>query len=86
MCLIVNSSWCYSASIVLLRRFCTPNQELLTIKCCPFYLTEFTSVIVSTSYIPPQADMDTALCELDEALIQHQTHPQDAVLIVVGYF
>lgn len=84
---MVNSSWCDSASIVPLTRSCTPNLELLTISCRPFYLPrEFTSVIVNAVYIPPQADTDTALCELHEALIQHQTQNRNAVLIVAGDF
>lgn len=37
----------------------TPNLELLTIKCHPFFLPwELTSVIVSAIYIPLQADTD----------------------------
>lgn len=84
---MVNSSWCDSASIVPLTLSCTPNLELLTISCRPFYLPrEFTSVIVNAVYIPPQADTDTALCELHEALIQHQTQNRNAVLIVAGDF
>ncbi|KAK3522872.1 hypothetical protein QTP86_005686 [Hemibagrus guttatus] len=86
LCLMVNSSWCNSASVPLTHS-CTPNLELLTIKCRPFYLPqEFTSVIISAVYIPPQADTDTALYELNEALTQHQTQHQDAVLIVAGDF
>lgn len=87
VCLMVNSSWCNSASVVPLTRSCTPNLELLSIMCRPFYLPrEFTSVIISAVYIPPQADTDTALCELHEALTQHQTQHRDAALIVSGDF
>ncbi|KAK3534809.1 hypothetical protein QTP86_026082 [Hemibagrus guttatus] len=87
VCLIVNSSWCNSASIVPLTCSCTPNLELLTIKCRPFYLPqEFTSVIISAVYIPPQVDTDTALYELHEALTQHQTQHRDSALIVAGDF
>ncbi|KAL0150804.1 hypothetical protein M9458_053886 [Cirrhinus mrigala] len=87
VCLMVNNSWCNSASVVPLARSCTPNLELLTIMCRPFYLPrEFTSVIISAVYIPPQADTDTALCELHEALTQHQAQHRDAALIVAGDF
>lgn len=56
--LMVNSNWCNSASVVPLTRSCTPNLELLSIMCRPFYLPrEFTSVIISAVYIPPQADL-----------------------------
>ncbi|KAL0199448.1 hypothetical protein M9458_007988, partial [Cirrhinus mrigala] len=87
VCLMVNNSWCNSASVVPLARSCTPNLELLTIMCRPFYLPrEFTSVIISAVYIPPQADTDTALCELHEALTQRQAQHRDAALIVAGDF
>ncbi|XP_027027375.1 uncharacterized protein LOC113659026 [Tachysurus fulvidraco] len=53
VCLMVNNHWCDSTSIVPLSRSCTPNLELLTIKCRPFCLPrEFSSVIVSAVYIP----------------------------------
>ncbi|KAK1802009.1 hypothetical protein P4O66_022242, partial [Electrophorus voltai] len=47
---------------------------------------EFTSVIINTVYIAPQANMDTALCELHEALTQFQAQQRDAALIMVGDF
>ncbi|KAK3569833.1 hypothetical protein QTP86_005863 [Hemibagrus guttatus] len=65
---------------------CSPNLELLTIKCHPFYLPQEFSSIVITIYIPPQADTDTALWELHEAVNLHQTQHHDAVLIVAGDF
>ncbi|KAI5629002.1 gastrula zinc finger protein XlCGF28.1-like [Silurus asotus] len=87
VCLMVNKHWCDSASIVPLSRSCSPNLELLSIKCRPFYLPrEFSSVIVSAVYIPPQADTDTAVWDLHETLTLHQTQHRDAALIVVGDF
>lgn len=85
---MVNRGWCKSVSIVPLIRSCTPNLKLLTLKCNPHYLPwEFTSVIISVVYIPPQADMDIALHELlHEALTQHQSKHRDVVLIVAGDF
>ncbi len=59
-----------------LRGSCSPNLEPLTIKCRPFYLPrEFTSVIFSAVYIPPQTDTDTALSELHDALTSYQASP-----------
>lgn len=55
VCLMVNSSWCNSTCLIPLMCYCTPNLEILTIKYSHFYLPlEFTSVIVSAVYIPPQ--------------------------------
>ncbi|KAK1784322.1 hypothetical protein P4O66_003519 [Electrophorus voltai] len=83
VCVMVNNSWCNNANVVTLACSCSPNLELLALKLRPFYLPrEFTSVIINTVYIPPQANMDTALWELHEALTQFQTQPRDAALIV----
>ncbi|KAK1784004.1 hypothetical protein P4O66_004499 [Electrophorus voltai] len=87
VCVMVNNSWCNNANVVTLARSCSPNLELLALKLRPFYLPrEFISVIINTVYIPPQANMDTALCELHEALKQFQAQDRDASLIVVGDF
>ncbi|KAK1786155.1 hypothetical protein P4O66_017870, partial [Electrophorus voltai] len=87
VCVMVNNSWCNNANVVTLTRSCSPNLERLALKFCPFYLPrEFTLVIVNTVYIPPQANMATALWELHEALTQFQAQHQDAALIVVGDF
>ncbi|KAK1803647.1 hypothetical protein P4O66_020754, partial [Electrophorus voltai] len=62
VCVMVNNSWCNNANVVTLACSCSPNLELLALKLRPFYLPrEFTSVIINTVYIPPQANMDTAL-------------------------
>ncbi|KAK1793016.1 hypothetical protein P4O66_001727 [Electrophorus voltai] len=71
VCVMENNSWCNNANVVTLTRSCSPNLELLALKFHPFYLPrDFNSVIINTVYIPPQANMDTALCELHEALTQ----------------
>ncbi|KAK1802483.1 hypothetical protein P4O66_022154 [Electrophorus voltai] len=83
VCVMVYNSWCNNANVVTLACSCSPNLELLAFKLRPFYLPrEFTSVIINTVYIPPQANMDTALWELHEALTQFQAQHRDAALIV----
>ncbi|KAK1789101.1 hypothetical protein P4O66_015048 [Electrophorus voltai] len=87
VCVMVNNRWCNNANVITLARSCSPNLELLALKFRPFYLPrEFISVIINTVYIPSQANMDTALWELHEALTQFQAQHRDAVLIVVGDF
>ncbi|KAK3536784.1 hypothetical protein QTP86_025094, partial [Hemibagrus guttatus] len=44
------------------------------------------SVMVSTAYIPPQVDVDSAIGDLYEALTQHQTQHRDTALIVARDF
>ena len=64
-CFMINYSWCDCDNIQKLKSFCSPNLEYLTIKCQPYYLPrEFSLVIVTAMYIPPQADTTTALKEL----------------------
>ena len=61
--------------------------ERLTIMCRPFYLPrEFTSVIFSAVYIPPQADTAKALSDRHDVLSGHQNKHPDAAVIVAGDF
>lgn len=82
---MVNSFWATDAFI--LNTHCTPALELLTIKVKPFYLPrEFSSVILTVVYIPPQAAKTQALGELYEIINGlENTHP-DAAFIVLGDF
>lgn len=69
ICFMVNSNWCDTRNITTLTHFCSPNLEFLTIKCWPHFLPrEFSSVIITAVYIPPQASTETALSELYKTL------------------
>ncbi|KAK1792063.1 hypothetical protein P4O66_001841 [Electrophorus voltai] len=58
VCVMINNSWCSNANVVTFAHSCSPNLELLALKFCSFYLPhEFTSAIVNTVYIPPQATL-----------------------------
>ncbi len=58
----INKKWCDPRNISILSRSCSPHLEHLSIICRPFYLPrEFTSIIVTAVYIPPQADTSLAL-------------------------
>ncbi|XP_039908517.1 uncharacterized protein LOC120747010 [Simochromis diagramma] len=87
VCFMVNNRWCNPWNITVLSRSCSPHLELLTILCRPFYLPrEFTAVIISAIYIPPQADNNKALSDLHDVLSGHQAKHPDAALIVAGDF
>jgi hypothetical protein len=54
-------------------------------KCPPYYLPrEFSSVIVTAKYTPPQADTTTALKELHWTLCKLETTYTEDAFIVAG--
>ncbi len=62
VCFMINKKWCDPRSISILSRSCSPHLEHLSIICRPFYLPwEFSSIVVTAVYIPPQADTSLAL-------------------------
>ncbi len=57
VCFMTNKKWCDPRNISSLSRSCSPHLEHLSIICRPFYLPhEFSAVIATAAYIPPQAD------------------------------
>ncbi len=57
VCFMINNKWCDPRNISILSRSCSPHLEHLSIICRPFYLSrEFSSIVVTAVYIPPQAD------------------------------
>ena len=84
---MVNEGWCHSGNITVLQRFCSPEVEILAIKCRPHYLPrKFTSVVIVAVYIPPQACTKTALTVLHDALNSYQASDPMAALAVAGDF
>lgn len=84
---MVNRKWSDARSISTLSSGCSPHLEFLSIKCHPFYLPrEFTSVIATVVYIPPQADTGMAWSELHDVLSSFQNKDSGAALIVAGDF
>ncbi len=69
MCFMINEKWCDPRNISILSRSCSPHLEQLSIICRPFYLPrEFTSIVLTAVYIPPQADTSLALSKLHDEL------------------
>ena len=61
--------------------------EFITVQCRPLYLPrEFTIVMVTAVYIPPDANARTALCHLDNALSRQQNNHLEAVHVIAGDF
>ncbi len=65
ICFYINNSWCDERNLRSIKSFCSPDLEFQMLLCRPFWLTrEFTAIIITAVYIPPQANTDQALKEL----------------------
>lgn len=73
-----NNKWCNNTAVALSQ--CTPDVELLTVKCRPFYLPrEFTTVIIMAVYTPQCNHKRGPKCSVSD----HQTcklHTQREIL------
>ncbi len=66
---------------------CSPHLEHLSIICRPFYLPrEFSSIVVTAVYIPPQADTSLALSKLHDELSGYINKHPDVACIIAGDF
>ncbi|XDV52129.1 hypothetical protein PO909_020893 [Leuciscus waleckii] len=66
---------------------CCPDVEVLFINCKPFYSPrEFSSLVLISVYIPPQAHVSTALQQLADLITETEQQHPDSVLIILGDF
>ncbi len=87
VCFMINKKWCDPRNISILSRSCSPHLEHLSIICRPFYLPrEFSSIVVTAVYVPPQADTSLALSKLHDELSGYINKHPDAASIIVGDF
>ncbi len=71
LCFYINEGWC--TDVAVLKKMCCPNLEALFINCKPFYSPrEFSSFILVSVYIPPDARVSAAL----ELLADQITHTE----------
>ena len=87
VCFFINNSWCDERNLHSIKSFCSPDLEFHMLLCRPFWLPrEFTAVIITAVYIPPQANTDQALKELYGNISEQETAYPDAAFIVMGDF
>ncbi len=87
VCFYINNSWCDERNIHPIKSFCSPDLEFHTLLCRPFWLPrEFTAIIITAVYIPPQANTDQALRELYGNISEQKTAHPDAAFIITGDF
>ncbi len=59
VCFYINNSWCDERNIHSITSFCSLDLEFHMLLCRPFWLPrEFTAIIITVVYIPPQANTD----------------------------
>ncbi len=84
---MINKKWCDPRNISILSRSCSPHLEYLSIICRPFYLPrDFSSIVVTAIYIPPQADTSLALSKLHDELSGYINKHPEAASIIAGDF
>ncbi len=87
VCFFINKKWCDPRNISILSCSCSPHLEHLSIICRPFYLPrEFSSIVVTAVYIPPQADTSLALSKLHDELNGYVNKHPGAACIIAGDF
>ncbi len=87
VCFYINNLWCDERNIHSIKSFCSPDLEFHTLLCRPFWLPrEFTAIIITAVYIPPQANTDQALKELYRNISEQETVHPDAAFIITGDF
>ncbi len=87
VCFMINNSWCDRKNAHPIQPLCSPDLEYLTFLCRPFWLPrEFTAVVITAVYIPPQADTDAALKDLYGHLCKLETVHLDAAFIITRDF
>ncbi len=70
-----------------IKSFCSPDLEFYMLLCRPFWLLrEFTAIIITAVYIPPQANTDQALKELYGNISEQETVHPDVAFVVTGDF
>ncbi len=87
VCFYINNSWCDERNLHFIKSFCSPDLEFHMLLCRPFWLPrEFTAIIITAVYIPPQANTDQALKELYGNISEQETSHPDAAFVVTGDF
>lgn len=85
LCVYVNNKWCTNTKTV--NSHCSPDLELMTVKCRPIYLPrEFTVVLITAVYISPDANATTSLGHLHDIISSQQSKYAEAAHIIGGDF
>ncbi len=87
VCFYINNSWCDERNLHSIKSFCYPDLEFHMLLCRPFWLPrEFSAIIITAVYIPPQANTDQALNQLYGNISEQETVHPDSAFVVTGDF
>ncbi|KAL0153421.1 hypothetical protein M9458_051259 [Cirrhinus mrigala] len=85
LCFYINEGWC--TDVTVLNKMCYPNLEAIFINCKPFYSPrEFSSFVLVSVYIPPDARVSAALELLADQITHTEQRYPDSFIIVLGDF
>ncbi|XP_053532800.1 multivesicular body subunit 12Ba isoform X1 [Ictalurus punctatus] len=85
LCMYVHENWCNNGTMI--DKHCSPDLEYMSLRCRPFFLPrELTVVIITAVYIPPDANVNTALSLLLNTINEQQRAYPDGVHIIAGDF
>ncbi|KAK0146537.1 hypothetical protein N1851_014143 [Merluccius polli] len=79
LCVYVNNSWC--TNTVTVESHCSSDLEFVTAK-----MQEFTVVMITAVYIPPDANANSAIGLLHGSISSQQNKYPDAVQVITGDF
>ncbi len=87
MCLYVNKRYCSSSSETVRERICTKDADILSVSLRPFHLPrEFPQLFVTTVYIHPRANVDSACSSIFEVVQKLLSISPDAPNFIMGDF
>ncbi len=87
VCFYINNLWCDERNLHFIKSFCSPDLEFHMLLCQRFWLPrEFTTIIITAVFIPPQANTDQALKELYGNISEQETTHPDVAFVVTGDF
>ncbi len=85
VCIYVHNDW--SNNSIIIDSHCSPDLEFMTVKCRSFFLPrELSVVIVTAVYIPPDANVSTALALLLDVINKQLCAHPNGVHTIAGDF
>ena len=85
LCVLINQRWCTDSTEI--TALCSPDLELISIVCKPFYSPrEFASTVVVAVYIPPgpSANKQRAAREIADHVSEVESKYPDSFVTVIG--